>query len=114
MALFIPSAFNWATGQVTEQSTNYRSTKFLSDLAVDGIIGPFTLTNLVGNQGKTWWCVYLEKPIEVGYIVIHNQAPHSERLSDTKVVVFENKDRQENRRTCGTLQDMSTTQRILC
>jgi len=51
----------------------------------------------------------LERPVLIGYVVIYNRMSYApDRLSDKDVVVFDNNDRNESRRLCGTLPDMST------
>jgi len=49
----------------------------------------------------------LKRPILIGSVVIYNRYDsYPQRLSYMNVVVFDNNDRQENRRQCGTLPYM--------
>ena len=106
------SARNWALYRPIEQSSYYNATRFPPDSAVDGLTdsGKFTHTSSLNvNAGHTWWLVYLEKPIFIGKVVIYNRCDgnYPSRLSYMDIIIFDQNDRLQNRRLCGTLPNMN-------
>ena len=104
-------AYNWALHRPTDQSTDYDPNRFPSNSAVDGLTdsGKYTHTNSgIDNGGYTWWLVYLEKPILIGKVIVYNRADGNalSRLSYMNIMVFDQNNRLQNRRECGTLPDM--------
>jgi len=103
-------AFNWALHRPVAQSTSHDPHRNPPNAPVDGIIGAYSHTRGDNNNGHTWWLVYLERPVLIGYVVIYNRLDYgSERLSGKYVEVFDNNDRNEHKRRCGTLPDMLST-----
>jgi len=105
---------NWALNRPVAQSTTYDAGRFPPDSPVDGLFDKYSHSSHQNNNGYTWWLVYLERPVVIGYVVIYNvMGSTASRLSNKDVVVFDNGNRLENRRICGsTFSDMSTTAKI--
>ena len=54
----------------------------------------------------------MPRPVKINNIVIYNRPVGKDPLSYADIVVFDNNNRLENRRTCYVLPDMATTLKI--
>ena len=96
-------AFNWALNRPVDKSTAYRADAFPIDSPVDGLIDKFFHSSHANNEGYTYWLVYLVRPVLIGRVVVYDVSRYS---SNKDVIIFDNNDRLQNRRLCGTLPNM--------